>query len=117
MTATPQYATMIFRGLRSSRTYVKDVYLSDVLNAAVTFDSGAGASATSPDSWLPPEDVTLLDYSQITGTADTTKLQPCRNDIPTGDMLRYLIHLTSLNNRPVLRIGFRSATKVSFLQK
>ena len=117
MAATPQYGTMTFRGLRTGRTYVKDIYLSDVNAALINFDGGAGAGSTSPTDWIPPEPCVLSDYSQVTGTADTTKLQLTRNSIPTGDMLRYAIHLTTLANRPSLMIGYGRGTKVAAIQR
>lgn len=117
MAATPQYGTMIFRGMKSGLTYSKDIYLSDVANALINWDGGAGASATSPTNWTPPEAVVLVDYSQVTGTADTTKLQMTRDGVSTGDMFRYTIHLTSLNNRPKLRTVFGARQQISAIQR
>lgn len=115
MAATPQSGSMIFMG-RSGRMYSKDVYVSDVAAALINMDSGAGASATSEKFWTPPEPVLLNDFSLVTGTADTTKLQVTRNGVPTGDILRYAIHLTTLNNRPRLNIPFIPGDKVGALQ-
>lgn len=110
MAATPQYGTMTFVSALSNRaglrrTYIKDVYLNDVANNPVRFDGGNGAGTATPTELTFPEPVILVDYSQVTGTVDTTKLQLTRNGMPTGDILRYTIHLTSLNNRPRLSIG------------
>lgn len=115
MAATPQYGTMVFQG-RSGKRYSKDIYLSDVAAGLVRFDAGAGAGAASPTEWRPPELAVLVDYAQVTGTADTTKLQLTRNGIPTGDILRYTVHLTSLNNRPALRTGFLAGDVVAGIQ-
>lgn len=117
MAATPQYGTMVFRGLRTGKTYVKDLYVSDVLAALITFDAGGGAGAATPTAWKAPEPLILVDYAQVTGTQDTTKLQVTRNGVPTGDMLRYSIHLTSLNNRPALSIGFGQGVDVGAIQR
>lgn len=117
MAATPQSGTMMFVGLRTAKTYSKDVYLSDVMGALINFDAGNGAGSTSPTSWTPPEPVALVDYAQVTGTADTTKLQPISGGRPTEDMLRYTIHLTTLNNRPRLRLVFPAMYPVQFLQR
>lgn len=116
MVAAPQYATMLFRGM-SGRTYAKDVYLSDTNNALANFDAGAGASATSATDITFPEPVVLEDYSQVTGMTDTTKVQLVRDNVPTGDMLRYAIHLTTLANRPKLRIGIKQGTRLTMIQK
>lgn len=117
MAATPQYGSMQLVGLRSRKTYSKDIYLSDVVDALVRWDAGSGASATSDTNWRAPEQIVLIDYSQVTGTADTTKLQLTRNGVPTGDMLRYTIHLTSLNNRPRLGIVFNPGDNIGAIQK
>lgn len=113
MAATPQYGTMKFIGLVTGQTYTKDIYLSDVANARVRWDGGLGASSTSPEFFTPPEPVVMQDYAQVTGTADTTKLQVCRAGVPTGDILRYTIHLTTLNNRPALNIVFAAGQDIS----
>jgi len=116
MTATPQYATFIFRGLNSGKTYSVDAYVSDVDGALLNWDGGAGASSSSPTFWIPPEDVVLEDYAQVTGTADTTKIRLTANGKPTSHVLRYAIHLTTLNNRPKLSIGFRAGTQIGAIQ-
>lgn len=115
MTATPQYGTMVFLG-RSGRAYAKDIYISDVDKALMRVDAGSGASATSETSWVAPEDVLLTDYAQVTGTADTLRIQLTRDGIPTGDICRYTVHLTSLNNRPRLNIPFRRGQRVGAIQ-
>ncbi len=115
MAATPQSASMTFQG-RSGRRYAKDAYVSDVVAALINWDSGAGASANSETFWSPPEPVFLVDFSMVTGTADTTKLQVTRNGVPSGDILRYTVHLTSLNSRPDLLIPFLPGDKVACLQ-
>ena len=117
MAATPQYGTMVLAGTRSKRIYNVDVYFSDVADALVRWDAGAGASATSPQSWTAPEPVLLLDFAIVTGTADTTKIQVLRNNQPTGDFLRYTMHLTSLANRAATRLGFNQGTEVRAIQK
>jgi hypothetical protein len=106
---------MTFRGA-SGKSYSVDIYVSDVNGALITWDGGAGAGASSPDFWSPPEDVILTDYSQVTGTADTEKLRLTVNGRPTQHILRYSIHLTSLNNRPKLNVGFRRGSRVAAIQ-
>jgi len=117
MAATPQYATFVFRGMISAKTYIKDAYFSDVNSAMINWDAGAGANASSPQDWTPPEPVILQDAAIVTGTVDTTKLQLCRNGSPTGDFLRYAMHLTTLNNRPLLTISFLKGDRIQGIQK
>jgi len=116
MTPTPQYCQFIFRGLRSGMSYNIDGYVSDVAAALVKWDGGAGAGAASPDNWTPPEAVSLVDFTMVTGAADTTKLQITRNQVPVGAILRYTIHLTSLALRPRLNIPFLRGQKVGAIQ-
>jgi hypothetical protein len=115
MVATPQYGGMVYQGA-SGKTYVKDIYVSDVNGALINFDGGGGAGASSPDFWIAPEDVVLIDYSQVTGTADTEKIRLVADGRPTGHVLRYGVHLTTLNNRPKLQIGFKAKTQISAIQ-
>lgn len=115
MAATPQQATFIFIG-QSRRIYSKDAYLSDVAGGAVRWDEGQGAGSGTKTHWTAPENVVLVEYAQITGTADTTKLQLTRDGVPTGDILRYVIHLTTLNHRPRLSIPFQRGSEISAIQ-
>lgn len=117
MVAAPQYSTMTFVGLRTRKTYPIDVYLSDVNGALINFDGGAGASATSPQSWTPPEPVVLVDFAIVTGMTDTTKLQPTRGGATMGIMLRYALHLSTLAQRPKLALGFAPGIDISAIQR
>ena len=117
MVAAPQYGTFVFVGARTGKTYIKDAYFSDVANALANFDAGAGASTSSPTDWVPDEPVVLVDFAVVTGLTDTTKQQILRNGIATGDMLRSAMHLTTLNNRPSLRIGFLPGVRMQVMQK
>ncbi len=105
MVAAPQYATMTFLG-RRGRTFSKDCYLSDVANALINWDAGAGASATSPANFRTSQWCRLIDFAIVTGMTDTTKIQLVVNGQPTGDFLRYSIHLTTLSTRAPLNIGW-----------
>ena len=116
MAATPKYGAMQFFGLLSKKTYSKDIYISDVNAGLINWDGGSGASAASPTSISFPEPVLLTDFSMITGTADTEKIQLTRNNMGVGDILRYSIHLTTLNNRPKLAIGFAAKDEIRAIQ-
>jgi hypothetical protein len=108
--------TFIFTGLRTRKSYIVDVYLDDVADALMNWDGGAGATATSPEEWRPPEPVVLTDVAIVTGAAQT-KLQLTRNNQPTGDMLRQTMHLNTLAFRPRLAIGFGQGSIVRAIQK
>lgn len=52
----------------------------------------------------------------VTGTADTEKIRIAKNGMPTPNVLRYGLHLTTLNNRPDIAIGFKAGTQISAFQ-
>ena len=115
MAATPQRGTLQLEGI-SGMKYTKEVYVSDVANANITFDGGAGAGSGSPTKWTAPEPIAIVDFSMITGTADTTKIQMTRNGTATGDILRYANHLSTLNSRPALGIVFAQGDEIGGIQ-
>lgn len=115
MAATPQYCSMLFRGA-SGKTYSVDGYVSDVNGAQVRFDGGAGAGTASPTYWKAPENVTLVDFSMTTGTADTEKIRLTVNSKPTMHVLRYVIHVSTIATRPGLAIGFKARDEIAAIQ-
>lgn len=115
MAATPQFCQFIFQG-NSGTTYGVDGYISDVNGGLARFDGGAGAGTTSPTVWIAPENVILTDFSMTTGTADTEKIRLVVNSKPLSTTLRYVPHLSTNSNRPVLRIGFKAGSQISAFQ-
>lgn len=115
MAATPQYGQVFFRGV-SGRQYPIDIYLSDVANANVRFDSGAGASSTSDTRWRCPEAGIIEDVSIHTGTVDTTKLRMLKGQFPLPDVLRYVNFLDTLTQRPRLAIPYRGGEDIAAIQ-
>lgn len=113
--AAAQYGQMIFVG-QSGTTYGVDLYVSDVNNALVNFDGGGGAGTASPTVWICPENVTLRDFSMTTGTADTEKVRLVVNSKPLSTVLRYVPHVSTNANRPVLNIGFAKGSQISAFQ-
>jgi len=81
-----------------------DVYLSDVADSLIRWDNGRGAGATTPDFWVAPENVSIVDFSIKTGMTDTTKLQLTINNMGIGAIPRYANHLNTLAYRPALNI-------------
>ncbi len=116
MAAAPQYATMTFVGLRTQKTYSKDVYCSDVVSGGINFDNGAGAGAGTPEEYTAPEPLILRDFSILTGMTDTTAIQLTRNGVPTGDIIRYANYLNTLNSRPPFTVGFKALDRIAGIQ-
>jgi hypothetical protein len=115
MAATPQYGAMVFKGA-SGKTYSVDIYVSDVNAARINWDGGSGAGSTSPTFWKPPENVTLVDFSMVTGCLDTEKIRLVVNGRPLMQVLRYVPHVTTAANRPTLAIGFLQNSEISAFQ-
>jgi len=116
MAATPKNGVFTFKG-RSGRIYNVSVYLSDVANAKITLSSRGKAGTSSDTFWTAPEPVVLIDYSQTTGTADTTVLTLLSDDntIP-GSVLDYVSHVSTSALRPPINVGFRPGAKVGAVQ-
>ena len=104
MTATPKNATFTFVGLQTGKTYNVDVYCSDVANALATWSIGARAGTGTPNDWIAPEAVQLLDVSIETGMADTKALQLVLNQRPTGDLFHYVLFVSTSPRRPAINI-------------
>jgi len=100
MAATPQYCQFTF--VSGNQTIMVDGYISDVNAAYVNFDGGGGAGTTSPTEWVAPVNCTLVDFSMVTGTADTEKIRLVRGASPSASILRYVPHLTTNSSRPKL---------------
>lgn len=115
MSATPKYGSLVFIGA-SGKTYEVDMYVSDVAAGAIQFDQGAGASATSGTFWRTPENVTLVDYAQVTGTADTEKWRLTLNGRPTFNLLRYDTHVSTASTRPPLNIKIAKGVNIAGIQ-
>lgn len=116
MSATPKFGNFTFVGLQTGKTYNVDLYISDVAAAKVRFDDGAGAGAATKEYWQPPEDVALVDYAQVTGTADTEKFRVTVNGRPTMHVLRYDVHTSTVATRPPLNIKFKANAQISGIQ-
>ena len=106
--------TAIFKG-KSGKTYIVDVYLGDTVDTPVNWSAGGAAAATTPETWTPPEDVVLTDFSVVTGYAQT-RLQLLRDQSPMGDVLAHALHLNTLANRPKLAMGFRAHSTIALIQ-
>lgn len=117
MVAAPRYGTATFQGLKTGKIYSVDIYISDVVAAPVTWDSGSGAGSTTLTFWKAPEPVILTDLSIASGLTDTTTIFPTADggQIP-GVRFRHANFLNSLAFRPRLNLGFKEGTNVGMTQ-
>jgi hypothetical protein len=116
MAAAPQYGFLVFKG-QSGKTYVVDLYASDVANALVNFDAGAGASSASQTFWTPPEPCILIDFAIHTGMTDTTNVRVTKGGQPTASVLRFAAHLDTSDARPPLSDGFNQNQRIGMIQQ
>lgn len=114
---TPTNGTLSFRG-KSGQLYTVDAYISDVVNAAVTFNVGGGSAvAGSLPYWIPPEDVVLEDAAIHTGPTVAVGFYLTRNGTVAGaSNIRLTTVLDTLNNRPKFAVPFLRNTQVGATQ-
>lgn len=114
---TPTYGTATFKGLQSGKTYAVDIYISDVVAASTTWDSGSGAGTGSLTFWKAPENVMLVDLSIATGPTVMTTLFPVANggQIP-GQRFRIANFLNTLAFRPQIQLGFKAGSLIGMTQ-
>lgn len=114
---TPTYGTATFQGTKTGKNYSVDFYISDVVGAPVTWDSGSGAGATTLTFWKAPEPVILIDLSIVTGPTVMFTLFPTADggQIP-GMRYRIANFLNTLAFRPRLTLGFNQGTNVGLTQ-
>ena len=117
MAAAAKAGFFYFRGLQSGTTYMKAMLNEDVLQTLARWDSGGGVPATTKGSDFVTfgEDVILYDITTITGITDTKQLKLMADYSPTNYNIYWEAHLSTLNNRPVLNIGFKRGTRISAL--
>lgn len=117
MAATPQYGSMMFKGVQTGRTYVVDVYISDVLASPINWDNGSGATSTSLVYWKAPENVILYDFSVKTGLADTaTFYMTSDGSQVASSRIRHANFVNTIATRPALNIGFRAGSNIGAIQ-
>lgn len=111
-----QFGTLYGRTVKGAPVMV-DVYLSDVANEAIKFDSGAGATSSSQD-FITFDDYThIYDFSLNTGMASTTRMRITVNGQPVAAaILRYANHVNTLNNRPPLNLKLRPGSRLGGIQ-
>lgn len=114
MAAAPQYGTMtvLAGGIRTPI----DIYISDVVDAAVRFDNGRGAGAATPDYFTAPTDLAIVDISVPTGLTDTTKIQPTVNNKTIGAVVRYANQLNTLAYRVPMNLRVFRGQTLRFIQ-
>lgn len=114
MVAAPQYASMTITD--GSTSISVDLYLSDVVNGAVNFDSGISAGATSETFYKCPINGKIIDLSILTGMTDTTCVRATINGSPTKSVIRYNSHLNTSSQRTQLNIPVAAGENIGFVQ-
>lgn len=115
--ATPESGMITMVG-NSGRTYHIGVYVSDVVGNRCNLDVAQAPGSTSPQDWLPPENGFIVDAALTTGVTATTFLQVMEGGGPVlGGMIYYAAQLTSINNRPPIRIPVLGGVKLEIVQR
>jgi len=106
---------MVILAGRSGRGYAKNIYFDDTAGNLVRWDGGAGASATSPDNYVTPEECRMVDIVLAAATGQT-KTQVNINDRGTGDILLNALYLAAIVTRPRPAIIFPAGSKITMVQ-
>lgn len=114
MVAAPQYATLVITN--GATTISVDVYCSDVANALVNFDSGAGSGSASETFFKSPMNGKIVDFAIATGMTDTTAGRVVINNSPTKSVIRWANQLNSLATRPPLAIPVSVGENIGIIQ-
>lgn len=108
---TPENGTVKAVGVKTGQTYTYDIYSSDVIGAAVTFNQSGAAASTSPQSVRAPmtEDIVITDISIATGqTVSTGAVFTANSGVVNGGTIRWANYLNTINTRPALAIRIRA---------
>jgi len=113
MAAQSGIATFI--GARTRQKYNKMFYLDDTAGHLANWDAGAGASATSPQYVVLPENAVIIDICIAAATAQT-KTQLGINGVQTGGILLNAVHLASIATRPALAVAIGAMSQFQMTQ-
>jgi len=94
------------------RTFSISGYTSDVGSAINTFNPNGVAGSGSPNFWIPPVDVTLIDFSIVTGMTQTAQVLTENGAVKSGTTLSIASHLNTLANRSPLQVSFKAGTQI-----
>lgn len=111
---TPTYGTMTFQ--TAGGNLVVDLYVADVANAPVHFDSGNGASATSETFWVAPCNGSITDLAFVTGPTVIFKFGILAGGARTRSTPRLALHLNTLAFRPQLNIPISAGEHISMVE-
>lgn len=114
MAAAPRFGTMMYQTGQGGIGV--DIYISDVVNAPVNFDSGNGAAATSETFWNAPANGAITDLSIATGLTDTTKGGFVIGGSRTKTTVRWANHINTLAFRTPLNIPCGAGEAIGMVQ-
>jgi len=100
----------------SGRQYSLDLFQPDAVATEITFNPSGLALSTSPGTFRFPEDVFVRDVSIVTGATAVGGGFLVNGAVVNGGVLRWAIHLNTLNERPKLNIAIPANADMSILQ-
>ena len=104
--------SIIFQG--ASGRYNFNLFITDTAATVVNFSQDGAASATTPNFWISPDNIQLIDIAIPAGLATAKGLRAFSDDAPTGQNIVLANHLNTLPARPVPGFGWQKGRKISF---
>ena len=106
----------LFRSKSTGRNYLLEIFITDAAATLVNFSQSGAASAATPNFWIAPEDVQLVDLATPAGLATAVGLTAYYDDppVPAGQ-IRLANQLNTLATRISPGIGWQRGRKISFV--
>lgn len=101
---------------KSGRTYTVDVYVPDATGTFLGLNPSGLASSTSPTHYTTIEPCTLVDMSIAAAPTAVGAILQIGDANVNGGAIRWANQLTSVQNRPRLRLPLPGGVQISFLQ-
>lgn len=100
----------------SGKDYSYNIFISDVVGAALTFSTVGAAVAGSQNFIITPEPVILDDISVTTGPTVIFNLVPYVNDVSSGQIIALANVINTLQNRSFPNVKISGGRKLTILQ-
>ena len=101
---------------RSGRSYSMDMYIPDAVATQIGFNTVGLATSGSPTTFRCPEDMTLVDISDVAGMTAVGVNLKANDQLIIGGSIRWASRVSTLSRRAPLSIGFRAGDIISGLQ-
>lgn len=114
MAAAPQRFVLTLEGRSGGRTL--SGYASDVANTFCTLSASTYAGTGADNNYIAQSAGVISGASITTGLTDTKAFSVVINGVPVGQIVDYVSHVSTVADRPKLRIPFGAGAKIQLLQ-